>query len=67
MAWTAADLVAIDAAIASGVLRVSYKDRDVTYRSMEELLLAKAQIQGSIASDAGTRVRQFRFVTDKGL
>lgn len=67
MPWTSADLVAIDAAIASAVLRVRYTDREVTYRSMEELLLAKALIEGSLASADGTRVRQFRFITDKGL
>jgi hypothetical protein len=41
MAFTQADLDALDAAIASGELSVGYGDRRVTYRSLDELLRAR--------------------------
>lgn len=38
MPFTSADLDIIDAAIARGELSVSYRDRSVTYRSLDDLL-----------------------------
>lgn len=43
--FTASDLAAIEAAIASGALRVEYNDRTVVYRSMKELLKAREVIR----------------------
>jgi hypothetical protein len=44
MAFTAADLAAINAAIAAGEKTVRYGDRMVEYRTVDELLKAKADI-----------------------
>ena len=38
MAWTTNDLTEINKAIASGTLNVKYADREVQYRSLEEML-----------------------------
>jgi hypothetical protein len=53
MAWTSTDLTAIETAIASGALRVKFSDREVQYRSMDELLKARNVIKESIASSGG--------------
>ena len=42
--WTTADLDAINAAIASGRLRVRFDNQEITYRSMEDLLKARQAI-----------------------
>lgn len=52
MAFTSADLAAIDAAIASGELTVTHDGRTVTYRSMSDLLKARQTILTDLA---GTR------------
>lgn len=38
MAWAQEDLTRLEAAIAGGELRVKYRDREVTYRSLAEML-----------------------------
>lgn len=63
MAYTAADLEAIQTAIATGELRVSYADRTVEYRSIDELLKAEKRILGYLNG----RSKQHRGVTDKGF
>ena len=54
MSWTITDLTAIETAIASSELRVKFSDREVQYRSMDELLKARDVIKESIASVGGT-------------
>lgn len=54
MAFTSQDLTAIDKAIASGELRVKFGDREVQYRSIDELLKARDVISSSVASDSGS-------------
>lgn len=61
MAWTQAQLDAIESAIASGELTVRFGDRTVTYRSMEELLQARAVIKESLAAASGTARDRFSF------
>ena len=53
MAYTVAQLEAIQAAIASGELTVSYEGKTVTYRSMDDLLKAEARIRAALEA-AGT-------------
>ena len=53
MAFTSADIDAVDRAIASGELTVRTNDRMVTYRSMQELREARAAIVAAIAAAAG--------------
>ncbi len=51
MAFTTTDLAAVDAAIASGELTIRAADgRTVTYRSMDELLKARAVMQAELAA-----------------
>lgn len=64
MAFTQTQLDAIDATIARGELTVRFADRQVTYRSVEELLRARAVIEASINQE---RPRQFIGVASKGL
>jgi hypothetical protein len=67
MAWTQTQLDAVEAAIASGELTVRFGDRTVTYRSMDELLQARAVIKDSLAAEAGTTINRFSFgQTSKG-
>ncbi len=67
MALTASDIAAIDRAIASGELSVTFADgRSVTYRSIDELLKAKAEAQKEVAAAAGTTLRRTVVRTVKG-
>lgn len=67
MAFTSADLTAIETAIASGELSVQYADRRVQYRSVDELLRARETIAKAIDSASGRRrPRQFRVNVSKG-
>lgn len=59
MAFTVAQLTALEDAIASGELTVSYEGKTVTYRSMDDLLKAYQTVKAALA-DAGS-------VTDNGL
>lgn len=67
MPWTQQQLDAIEAAIASGELTVRFGDRTVTYRSVDELLQARAVIKESLATESGTVTDRFSFAqTSKG-
>ena len=50
MAFTQNDLDVIDAAIASGALRVKYKDREVQYQSLADLLTARSIIASALGT-----------------
>ena len=64
MAFTRSDLDVIDAAIASGALKVKYKDREVQYQSLTDLLTAKALI----AKELGVGGRRYVYpVNSKGV
>jgi hypothetical protein len=68
MAYTQADLDRLDAVIARGELTVEFADRRVTYRSMEELLQARAVIADALAAASSTpRPRQYYPVVRKGF
>jgi hypothetical protein len=68
MAFTSTDLDAINAAIASGELTVKHNGREVTYRSMSELMAAKRTIEADIAAQAagGRAGGSFRFTFQTG-
>lgn len=61
MAFTVAQLTAIEEAIASGELTVTYEGKTVTYRSMADLMRAREVIRadlektGQLAADAPRR------------
>lgn len=68
MPFTSADLASVNAAIASGELTVSVQGRTVTYRSLDDLIKARAVIEGDIAAASSTtRVRTgyFRFAAQR--
>lgn len=44
MAWTTADLDALNKSIASGTTSVRYADRTVQYRSLDEMLKIRAMM-----------------------
>lgn len=68
MAWTTTDRDALKAAIARGEQSVRYADREVTYRSIAEMLQALAKIEAEIdAAAATTRPRQYYGVSSKGV
>lgn len=58
MAWTQEQLDALDLAIAGSTLTVKMGEKTLTYRSMDELLKARAAI---VAGLAGTSGRMPRF------
>ena len=71
MAFTQTQLDALQAALASGELSIRFSgpggDRSVTYRSVDELKAAIAEVQASLMAAAGTRIRQHLIHTDKGF
>jgi hypothetical protein len=70
MAWTQSDVDALKAALALGATRVRFADRDVTYRSLAEMKAILRDMEEEVAVANGTtrpRIRQYRFVTSKGL
>ncbi len=67
MGYTEDQVSALRAALASGVLTVSYDGKSVTYRSVGELKAALAEIETARAREDGRRGRQIRIVTNKGF
>ncbi len=60
MAFTSQDLAAIDAAIASGELSVRAADgKQVTLRTMDELLKARDAIRAEMTSTTASRPRSY--------
>ncbi|MEW6778199.1 MAG: hypothetical protein AB1405_18020 [Bdellovibrionota bacterium] len=67
MATTAERIAALEEAIASGELRVTYDGKTVEYRSISELQAALAYWQNKEASETATpRHRQTVVTTGKG-
>jgi hypothetical protein len=52
MAFTQANLSAIDAALAAGVLTVEYDGKRITYQKVTELIAARAVIVADLARTA---------------
>jgi len=57
MAYTQSDLDRIDRAIARGSLEVRYADRLVKFRTLDELLTAKREIQRELVAATGSAGR----------
>jgi len=67
MAFTQTDLDAVNAAISSGELTVKHNGREVTYRSMDDLLKARTTIANEIASaTSGSRGGTYRYTFTTG-
>lgn len=70
MAWTQTDIDKLKAAIAQGATKVKFADREVTYRSLEEMRETLRLLQAEVDTAAGksrSRLRRVLFVTGKGL
>ncbi len=67
MTYTEDQVRALREALTSGVLTVSYDGKSVTYRSVDEIKKALAEIENARARDAGRQVRQIRIVGNKGF
>lgn len=63
--FTYDDLYAIRRAIAKGELRVTFADREVLYRSIDDLTKAEQRIVGALQTEG--RPKQFHGRTCKGL
>ncbi|MBU2763805.1 phage head-tail joining protein [Acidithiobacillus caldus] len=68
MAYTAADREALERALARGERRVTFGDKTVEYRSVDELRAALREVDAALAREAGRpKVRQIRVTTGKEL
>lgn len=68
MPYTEQQLQALRDALASGVRRVRFADREMEFRDVAELKQAIATAEAEIAKTAGTPVvRQIRISTEKGF
>ncbi len=68
MGYTNAQLNALKKALATGERRVSFGDKTVEYRSVEELQAAIRTVEAEIARNAGASPkRQIRVTTAKGF
>jgi len=66
MAYTTSQLEALKHALATGERRVSFGDKMVEYRSIDELQAAIRAVESEIARGAGSRsARQIRLTTRK--
>lgn len=68
LAYTEAHLTALKQALATGERRVSFGDRSVEYRSVEELKAAIREVEAELVLNTGQRpTRQIRVTTGKGF
>ncbi len=67
MAYTQSHLDALQEALASGTLTVTFDGRSMTYRSVQELQRAISVVQNSLNQQSGKRVRQYRLAGSKGF
>lgn len=68
MAYTAVDREALERALARGERRVTFGDKTVEYRSVDELRAALREVDAALAREAGRpKLRQIRVTTGKGL
>lgn len=68
MAWTVTDLTILEAAIAQGATKVKYADKEVEYRSLNEMFQLREQMKKELGlsgdnQNPGRRFAQF----SKGL
>lgn len=55
MAWTSADLTAIESAISKGAMKVKYGDKELTYRSLDEMLRVRDKIRKDLGLTNSTQ------------
>jgi hypothetical protein len=67
MAWTQAQLNALNNAIANGNTKVKYADREISYRSLEEMLRLRAIMMDDLNLPGTTRNAFKKFGYSKGI
>ncbi len=68
MAYTEEQLQALRNSLASGVRRVRFGDREIEYRTVDELRAAIAAAETDVARNSATPIaRQIRISTEKGF
>ncbi|MER2534211.1 MAG: hypothetical protein ABTQ31_03500 [Rhizobiaceae bacterium] len=68
MPYSNEQLLALQKALATGEKRVSFGDKTVEYRSVDEIQAAIREVEASLARAAGARrTRQIRVTTGKGF
>ena len=68
MPYTDEQLQALRNALANGVRRVRFGDREIEYRTVEELKAAIATAEAELAKSSGMpTIRQIRVSTQKGF
>ena len=66
--YTDQQLQALRDALANGVRRVRFGDREIEYRTIDELKQAIAAAEADVAKNSGTpMIRQIRVSTEKGF
>ena len=66
--YTDQQLQALRAALANGVRRVKFGDREIEYRTVDELKQAIAAAEADVARNSGVpMIRQIRVFTEKGF
>ena len=68
MTYTETDLLELKKALKNSERRVSFGDRSVEYRSIEELKVAIREVEADLARSMGKpKTRQIRATTRKGF
>jgi hypothetical protein len=66
--YTDQQLQALRDALANGVRRVKFGDREIEYRTVDELKQAIAAAEADVARNSGVpMIRQIRISTEKGF
>jgi hypothetical protein len=65
--FTAEDLAALESAIAKGVKTVKYTDKEITYRSLDEMLKIRDMIRNCLGLNGNQRGLRRVAQTDKAL
>lgn len=66
MSWTQTDLDTLDRAIASGERRVRLQDKEVEFRTIDEMLQIRSLISNSLAPTQKMGMKRIQMVPDKG-
>lgn len=64
MAWTQKDIDALENAIKQGAMRVKFADREITYRSLDEMIELLAFITSKVKGRSAAKVHTMTF--DRG-